>query len=207
MIRVGILNYGLNNLNSLAAAFERLCVDYQIIDKADEFSERTSHLILPGVGSFPAGMRALRDREFDKLLSHFKASYRPILGICLGMQLLSRGSDEEVPTDGLGFFPGYVRRLAITGPEIKLPHIGWNTLQVTKEADLLADAITETDHFYYVHSYGYQSEDGDEVLATSSFGQSVNAVLQVDRVFGTQFHPEKSQKPGYQILRNFLTQC
>ena len=74
MIKVGILNYGLNNLNSLAAAFERLCVDYQIIDKADEFSERTSHLILPGVGSFPAGMRALRDREFDKLLSHFKAS-------------------------------------------------------------------------------------------------------------------------------------
>ena len=105
MIKVGILNYGLNNLNSLAAAFERLCVDYQIIDKADEFSERTSHLILPGVGSFPAGMRALRDREFDKLLSHFKASYRPILGICLGMQLLSRGSDEEAPTDGLGFFP------------------------------------------------------------------------------------------------------
>ena len=194
MIKVGILNYGLNNLNSLAAAFERLCVDYQIIDKADEFSERTSHLILPGVGSFPAGMRVLRDREFDKLLSHFKASYRPILGICLGMQLLSRGSDEEAPTDGLGFFPGYVRRLAITGPEIKLPHIGWNTLQVTKEADLLAGAITETDHFYYVHSYGYQSEDGDEVLATSSFGQSVNAVLQVDRVFGTQFHPEKKVK-------------
>ena len=103
------------------------------------------------------------------------------------MQLLSRGSDEEAPTDGLGF-----SRIRSTSghhwTRDKASHIGWNTLKVTKEADLLAGAITGTDHFYYVHSYGYQSEDGDEVLATSNFGQSVNAVLQVDRVFGTQFH-------------------
>lgn len=205
-VHLGILDYGVNNIGSLVACMQRLGFRYTVLEQPPTF-DHLSHIILPGVGQFSAGMKALRARGFAEYLVQAKSEGKPILGICLGLQLLARGSEEGGDFDGLGFFPGIVKRINIGSTDYRLPHIGWNTLTVHQPDSRISRGITDSAHFYFVHSYSYVSDHGHDVLASTHHGEAVSAIVGTERVYGTQFHPEKSQSAGELLLRNFVEAC
>jgi glutamine amidotransferase len=195
-MRAGILDYGVGNLFSLRTALKRYGATPQIARTLGALHE-VDVVLLPGVGNFTPVAEALRRewRAFAELL----ARAVPVLGICLGLQVLFERSAEG-PGRGLGHFGGRVVRLP---DSVKVPQIGWNTLRVVR-ADALLDGLPDAPWVYYVHSYYPQPADASVVLADSEYGVTVPAVLGRGRVYGTQFHPEKSGDTGAQLLRNFL---
>jgi imidazole glycerol-phosphate synthase subunit HisH len=197
---IGIVDYGMGNLFSVSKALERLNADYFISGDKDELLSADS-LLLPGVGSFRDAMEVL---QVDTI-KEFAASGKPLLGICLGMQLLFEDSDENGFTKGLGLLPGHVRRFSGTnaaGETYKVPHMGWNKLEFVKSSPLL-DGLEE-DYVYFVHSYYVSAENSDVLLAKANYHEEVSAVVGKDNIFGMQFHPEKSSKLGMALLNNFL---
>ncbi|MEB3325058.1 MAG: imidazole glycerol phosphate synthase subunit HisH [Cyanobacteriota bacterium] len=168
-----------------------------------------SHAVLPGVGSFATGMRSLVLRGWDHWLrEHWQPSQRPLLGICLGMQLLasegSEGIQEGAPMiQGLGLVPGTVQRLPPC-PGFTLPHVGWNTVDFQSDPMPLAAGLPPRGDFYFLHSYALQVTDPADALATTEYGSTFTAVVGRGHCFGVQFHPEKSQKLGRRLLANFL---
>jgi glutamine amidotransferase len=200
-LRIDIIDYGMGNLQSVQNALERFGCEVEIssdpatIDNADA-------LILPGVGAFGEAMTNLRQKHFvDPIKRAVLNDRKPMLGICLGMQLLAEDSDERGMNDGLGLIPGHVRR--IQPPDgFRLPHIGWNALRVVQPEPLFHD-FQDGDAFYFVHSYAFDA-DPQYVAATTDYGLDVVAAVQRDRIFGVQFHPERSQRKGLRLLRNFL---
>ncbi|MDM5330322.1 imidazole glycerol phosphate synthase subunit HisH [Neobacillus sp. CF12] len=197
---IGIVDYGMGNLFSVSKALERLKADYFISsDKAELL--RADALLLPGVGSFRDAMEVL---QVDTI-KEFAASGKPLLGICLGMQLLFEDSDENGLTKGLGLLPGKVRRFAGTtgtGETYKVPHMGWNKLEFVNSSPLLEGL--EEDYVYFVHSYYVSAENSEVLLAKANYHEEVSAVVGRDNIFGMQFHPEKSSKLGMALLNNFL---
>ena len=197
---IGIVDYGMGNLFSVSKALERLNADYFISsDKAELL--RADALLLPGVGSFRDAMEVL---QVDTI-KEFAASGKPLLGICLGMQLLFEDSDENGLTKGLGLLPGKVRRFAGTtgtGETYKVPHMGWNKLEFVNSSPLLEGL--EEDYVYFVHSYYVSAENSEVLLAKANYHEEVSAVVGRDNIFGMQFHPEKSSKLGMALLNNFL---
>jgi imidazole glycerol-phosphate synthase subunit HisH len=197
---IGIVDYGMGNLFSVSKALERLNADYFISsDKAELLS--ADALLLPGVGSFRDAMEVL---QVDTI-KEFAASGKPLLGICLGMQLLFEDSDENGLTKGLGLLPGKVRRFSGTtgsGDSYKVPHMGWNKLEFVQSSPLL-DGLEE-DYVYFVHSYYVSAENNEVLLAKANYHEEVSAVVGRDNIFGMQFHPEKSSKLGMALLNNFL---
>lgn len=196
-----ITDYGMGNLRSVSKALEKLggqvCVssDASVLRKADK-------LVLPGVGAFGDAAKELKAQGlFEAVTEHIRAG-KLFLGICLGLQLLLKESEESPGADGLGTFPGKVIRFR--SKEIKVPHMGWNQV----EADLshpLFKGIPQGSYFYFVHSYYAQPDDSGLAAGRTQYGEETFAsVLAKDNVFATQFHPEKSQEAGLQILRNFL---
>ena len=201
MKRIGIIDYGMGNLHSVENALKYVGADCFISDDKAELS-RADALILPGVGAFGDAAKKLRDCGMDKLLCSLAAEGKPILGICLGMQLLFEKSFEYGAHMGLGLIKGYVGALEGQLPkELKIPHMGWNKLNLAK-ADPIFKYIQPGDYMYFVHSF-YARNCVENTLAFSEYGVAVPAVVKSGSVYGMQFHPEKSGSKGLALLKAF----
>lgn len=201
---IGIIDYGMGNLFSVSKALERLGAEYFISDDKEKLKAADS-LILPGVGSFKDAMDRLNETGLTDMIREYTATGKPLLGICLGMQLLFRQSEENGLTKGLNLLPGEVVRFpGVTkeGQTYKVPHMGWNKLRFKGDSPLLTN--TEEGYVYFVHSYYVKTEDKEVVIASSGYDVEVPAIVGKGNVFGTQFHPEKSSKLGMDLLRNFI---
>jgi glutamine amidotransferase len=201
---IGIIDYGMGNLYSVSKALERLDYPYIISSNPDELKQARG-LILPGVGSFKDAMHILRENGLAGFLRTVAESGTPLLGICLGMQLLFEESEENGLTKGLRLLRGRVIRIpeeAANGERYKVPHMGWNRLKFHHSSPLLDNV--EEGHVYFVHSYYVVTDDSKAVLASSTYNVEVPAVVGKENVFGTQFHPEKSGEVGMKILQNYV---
>jgi glutamine amidotransferase len=201
---IGIVDYGLGNLTSVAGAISKLGFQPTITSDADALAG-ADKLILPGVGAFPDGMANLAERGLIDVLNDLVIARRkPILGICLGFQLLGKGSEEFGQTQGLGWIDAAVTRLAPDEPGLRVPHVGWNELTQTKPDCILFDGVDDGALFYFVHSYRMETPPDGSEAGTCDYGGAFTAAVQKGSVFGTQFHPEKSQQAGLTLLGNFL---
>ena len=201
--RIAILDYGMGNLRSAEKALERegarplITSDHDLIRACDG-------AVLPGVGAFPKAMRNIRELELDGLVGELLASGVPILGICLGMQLLFEFSSENEGAWGLGLLGGKVERLP--APGLKVPHIGWNVVRWERRTALTEDLPDECP-FYFVHSFAPVGTSAEDVLGTSVYGEPFVCAVEREPVYGVQFHPEKSSVHGLRLLRNFTSIC
>ncbi|MDF2725920.1 MAG: hisH [Paenibacillus sp.] len=198
---LAIIDYGMGNLHSVSKAIERLGYDALVTANPEEIMAADG-AILPGVGAFGDAMDNLRATGLDKTVQAYAASGKPLLGICLGMQLLFAESEEHGHHQGLGLLPGQVIRFR--GP-YKVPHMGWNKLTFLRPSPLFEGL--EEGHVYFVHSYHATPERIDDLLATTDYYQAVTAIVGRDNVYGMQFHPEKSGALGIQLLGNFVKLC
>lgn len=199
---IGIADYGQGNISSVENALVRLGAEVRIV--ADPAGLKSADkLVLPGVGNFDRAMNNLKQSGLAAAITDFAASGKLLLGICLGMQLLGSRSDEgDLP--GLSLLDGEVIRLQPADTfRYKVPHNGWNTLTDRRESPLL-HGITDEDHFFFLHAYRWKTVSGNEVLASTEYGQSFPVVTGRGNIFGVQFHPEKSHESGRKILGNFL---
>ena len=207
-MKVGVIDYGVGNLGSVLRALEELRVAPVLVNRAVDM-HATDCLILPGVGNFADCTRLLDAGGWISALRDEVLGYeRPLLGVCVGMQLLAdsstEGSNGGPDTPGLGFIPGKVRHLSSFGCSLRIPHVGWNDVTRTRTDEHLFDAIPDGTDFYFVHSYAFAPQDNSDVLATTDYGVPVTAAVRRGHVCGTQFHPEKSSRAGIRLLRNFI---
>lgn len=198
-VSVGIVGYRMGNITSLLNAFAALGVEAFVANVPAEL-DRASHLVLPGVGAFARGMQNLQSYGFEGPVRSWIASGRPMLGVCVGMQLLGSVGEEHGLTDGLGAIPGRVT--ALGPPGLRLPHVGWNDTEALRDSDLFG-AAAEVNFYYYVHSFHLIPTRNEDVVLRSEYGQRFAAAVQHDNVYGVQFHPEKSQAAGLAVLRRF----
>ena len=210
---VAIVDYGSGNLHSAAKAFERAAreegLDEPIVVTCDpEAVARADRVVLPGVGAFADCRRGLDavTGMVAALDESVRARGRPFLGICVGMQLMAERGREYVVTPGLGWIPGEVDRIAPSDPSLKIPHMGWNTLDACRPHALLDGIATGPDglHAYFVHSFHLKPAERADLIAEADYGGPVTAVVGRDTAVGTQFHPEKSQRLGLRLIGNFL---
>lgn len=200
---VTIIDYGSGNLRSVQKALERIGVKARITDDPNVVAE-SSRLVLPGVGAFGDAIRAIRSRGLvEPILAHVRAD-KPFVGICMGLQLLFESGSEGGHHEGLGILPGEVTRFEL--PQgMKIPHMGWN--QVTwRKGEATQSARPDGEHFYFVHSYVARPRDASVIAATSDYGGDFCAAVARGRLFATQFHPEKSQAAGMELLRTVFNQ-
>lgn len=197
---IAIVDYGMGNLHSVSKAVERLGYEPLVTGEREEILAADG-IILPGVGAFGDAMEQLRITSLDSVMKDAAESGKPLLGICLGMQLLFSRSEEHGKFEGLDILPGSVVRF--TGGDYKVPHMGWNSLQFEKREHPLFAGLEEG-HVYFVHSYHVLPEVQADVLAVTDYGQPVTAIVGRGSVYGMQFHPEKSGELGMSLLRNFL---
>jgi glutamine amidotransferase len=202
MTRIAILDYGMGNLRSVEKALEHVGVTATITSDADE-SRAADGLILPGVGAFPRAMERIRELGLDELIAERRGEGVPILGICLGLQLLFESSTELGGAGGLGLLDGPVVELEAEG--LKVPHIGWEPVRWEQESRL-AEGIPSETPFYFVHSFAPRPS-GEELLGTAVYGARFACAAERDNVFGVQFHPEKSSSAGLRLLSNFAGVC
>lgn len=204
MARIVVIDYGMGNLGSVCHALAAVGATPEVAH-GPEALDAADAILLPGVGAFGAGMENLASRGFIPALRHnVLERKKPFLGICLGMQLLADTGSEHGDHAGLGFLPGRVERLAVPeGEEYRLPHIGWNDLQIRRHDGLYAE-IPEGENFYFVHSYVFHPADPAAISATCRHGVEFTASLEWGNLSAVQFHPEKSHKAGLQLLRNWL---
>ena len=201
---IAIIDYGLGTLRSVAGAVEKVGFQPLVTSTVEEF-RRADALILPGVGAFGDGMRNLRDRGLIEPLTRIVLEeQKPFLGICLGAQLLAKSGEEFGHHDGLGWIDASVMRLAPEGG-LRVPHVGWNEC-LQKYHSFLFENIPADALFYFVHSFHIVCNDPSVVVGQTDYGSRVTAVLEQKNICATQFHPEKSQQHGLQLLKNFLTQ-
>lgn len=198
---IAIVDYGVGNLFSLESSFA--AIGEEVIVTADaEVLKQADKIILPGVGAFGDAAKKLRATGLDRVIVELARGGKPLMGICLGMQLLFDKSYEFGEHDGLGLIPGAVRPISNVIPaDYKIPHIGWNPLHIQKESPLFS-GIQPGDCVYFVHSF-YAADCDESVIATSEYGAELTAAVQKGNVFGCQFHPEKSGKVGLAILKAF----
>jgi len=195
--KVAVLDYGIGNLRSAQKALERVGADARLTADVAEI-EAADGVVLPGVGAFAACMGALRDSGLDKVALDAIAGDRPFMGICVGMQMLYEGSDENPEATGLGVLDGRIRLLP---DDVKRPQMQWNILDRTRPSAML-DGLTAPVWVYFVHSYA--AEPTDDVVATCDYGAPLTAAVERGRLWATQFHPEKSGTAGLAILRRFV---
>jgi glutamine amidotransferase len=201
--RLAILDYGMGNLRSAEKAFEHVGARAEITREHDAV-RAADGVVLPGVGAFPKAMAAVRELGLDDLLRERRDAGVPILGICLGMQLLYEASDEHGGAEGIGLLAGRIE--ALDAPGLKVPHIGWNPVAWTRPSEI-ADGLPDPCAFYHVHSFANPAIDGPEVVGVATYGRAFVSVVAAENVYGTQFHPEKSGPDGLALLRNFATRC
>ncbi|MUZ72334.1 imidazole glycerol phosphate synthase subunit HisH [Agrobacterium vitis] len=212
-MRVVIIDYGSGNLRSATKAFERavresgLDAEIELTDKADRVAT-ADRIVLPGVGAYADCKRGLDavPGMHEALIEAVEIKARPFLGICVGMQLMSSRGLEKTVTEGLGWIAGDVVEMTPSDPALKIPQIGWNTLTLARPHPLFDGIATGSDglHAYFVHSYHLAASNADEVIATTDYGGPMTAFVGRDNMAGAQFHPEKSQTLGLQLISNFL---
>jgi glutamine amidotransferase len=196
---ITVVDYGVGNLHSVAKAMEKVGAQVQVtnnwrdVDKADG-------VVLPGVGAFKDSMDAMHRSELAKAITGFIASGKPFLGVCVGLQMLFSESEEFGISKGLGVFPGRVVKF---DQKLKVPHMGWNQIQIKKGSNPLLQGIQEGEYFYFVHSYYVVPEQTSLIAAQSAYGVDFTCMVWDKNVFGTQFHPEKSQTAGLKVYENF----
>jgi glutamine amidotransferase len=198
---IAIIDYGMGNLHSVSKAVERLGYEARVTSDESEILAADG-AILPGVGAFGDAMEHLRESRLDGTVLRYAQSGKPLLGICLGMQLLFTGSEEHGSHEGLNLLPGQVVRFR---GSYKVPHMGWNRLKFQQSSPLMEGI--EEGHVYFVHSYHALPEEATDLLAVTDYHQQVTAVVGRDNVYGMQFHPEKSGDIGMKLLGNFLRLC
>lgn len=200
---LAVIDYGAGNLRSVLHALKYLgATNINLVQNSDNLKGATK-VILPGVGAFGAGMQALHQKNLVTPLQNIILQGIPYLGICLGMQFLFEESDEMGKHQGLGILEGHVTRFA-PQQNYKVPHMGWNQLRFSRKIGLF-DNVLEGSYAYFVHSYYCVPKHADDTVITVDYPEPFTAAVQRDNVFGVQFHPEKSQQVGLQILKNFLT--
>jgi glutamine amidotransferase len=201
-MKVVIVDYQMSNLGSLRRSLEECGADVSIA--TDAVAARTApRLIVPGVGSFADGMANLQRAGWIAELQSAARAGVPILGICLGMQLLAEKGYEGGETAGLGLVPGEVTRFQAPSRDTRIPHVGWNEVRQTKTGPLFAGIADRAD-FYFVHSYHFTTTRPENVIATTDYCGGFVSAVQSGQTFGVQFHPEKSSRAGFQVLKNFL---
>ncbi|EAD5400715.1 imidazole glycerol phosphate synthase subunit HisH [Listeria monocytogenes] len=193
-----IIDYDTGNTKSISKALDFIGLQNKISSDATEISQADG-VILPGVGAYPEAMKELTRRGLDKTLKEIGATGKPILGVCLGMQLLLESSNEHSFTSGLGLIPGHVEKLP-EEPEFAVPHMGWNQLQIKRATPLTKQLDGE--YVYYVHSY-YANCPEEYIIATSGYSIEVPGMINNGNIYGAQFHPEKSGQIGLEILKGF----
>jgi glutamine amidotransferase len=210
---IAIIDYGAGNLRSAAKAFERVAAergqgDMVTVTADPDFVRRADRIMLPGVGAFAdcmAGLQAVPGM-IEVLDERVIKGGTPFLGVCVGMQLLASEGREKVVTQGLGWIPGAVEKITPSDPALKIPHMGWNTIDMVRPHALLDGIATGPNglHAYFVHSYHFRTDDAAHLVATTQYGGAFTACIGRDNIFGTQFHPEKSQALGLKLIENFL---
>lgn len=204
MKRVAIVEYGMGNLDSVARAVEE-CGGTPVMTNEARGLAAASYIVLPGVGAFARGIGNIRERGLDEgLYKHVIEQGVPFLGICLGMQLLATKGWEGEETNGLGWIEGEVKRLEPLNRNERIPHVGWNEVVFTQVSPLF-DGISSSKDFYFVHSYHFSCRKEHEVLSRTPYCGSFVSAVGRNHIFGVQFHPEKSRRPGLQVIKNFLT--
>ena len=194
---IAVIDYGAGNLKSVTKALDHLGYANTIVSRPEEL-ETADGMILAGVGAFPMCMAALRKSGMDQAILQ-QAGKKPLLGICLGMQMLLDSSTEMGGDQGLGLIPGTVEKIETN---LKLPHIGWNSLNIVNPNPLTA-GLSDGDYVYFVHSFCAKVKNSEDLALTTDYGTTVTAMIARGNVFGCQFHPEKSGPVGMTILRNF----
>jgi imidazole glycerol-phosphate synthase subunit HisH len=202
---LAVIDYGAGNLRSVLHALNYLAAENVRVVQTARDLKGAEKIILPGVGAFGAGMQKLREHDLIQPIRDAVFAGTPYLGICLGMQFLFERSDEMGDHEGLGILPGYVTRFP-DDMGLKVPHMGWNNLQIRKPSDLLNNLQAES-YAYFVHSYYCVPAESSDIVAMVDYGIPFTAVIQRDNIYGIQCHPEKSQRTGLQILTNFLKEA
>lgn len=201
-MQVVIIDYGLGNLLSVKNMFKKIGVDATI---SSDFSviKDAPKLLLPGVGAFDYGMQKIKDSGLQEVLNQkVLIDKTPILGICLGLQIMTKSSEEGV-LPGLGWFNAVTKKFRLDDSSLKVPHMGWNEISIKKQSKLL-DGMYDDARFYFVHSYHLDSQDASDVLLTARYGYDFVCGLEKENIIGVQFHPEKSHKFGMKLLSNFI---
>jgi glutamine amidotransferase len=207
---VSIVDYGTGNLNSVSKALEVAAaeinkkINIKISNKPKDILD-SDKIILPGQGSYRQCALGVKNIPglWDSLNEFVLIKKKPIFGICVGMQLFSEQGYEEQGTEGFGWIKGSVKKIEINNKDLKLPHMGWNEVNVIKKNDLFVD-IKNLSHFYFVHSFAFEVKDEKDIICTTDYQKPMVAGLLKENIFGTQFHPEKSQSNGIKLLSNFL---
>lgn len=201
---IAILDYDAGNLHSVEKAFQALGEPCMITRRYQELSQ-ADRIVVPGVGAYGTAMQQLKRYELDRMIREFAESGKPMLGICLGLQLLFEGSEESGGVEGLGILEGKILRIPKTDG-IKVPHVGWNSLTLRGNGRLFSDVVcthVQQPYVYFVHSYYLQAKEAKIVKAVAEYGVQIHASIEKDQIFACQFHPEKSGAVGLQVLKNF----
>jgi imidazole glycerol-phosphate synthase subunit HisH len=204
MTAIAVIDYGMGNRRSVEKALEHVGAPATITRDHARLQDADA-LVLPGVGAFPQGMRNLTELGLDEQIRAAAAAGKPVLGICLGMQLLFERSQEHELTEGLGLIAGEVSRLQTGG--LRIPHIGWNEVEFERPSALVAGLPAGGRPFYHVHSLVARPADRRDVVAVTEYGERFATIVAHDNVFGVQFHPEKSSRDGLRLLSNFVALC
>lgn len=204
-VPIAILDTGSGNLRSVEKALARVG-GRPLITSDPDVVRRADRLVVPGQGAFGGFMTAIRERHLDQPIRELVAAGRPYLGICLGMQVLFEDSEEHGPVAGLGLLPGHVRRFRPADPAVKVPHMGWNTVERAAAGgdDPVLAGIADGAHVYFVHSYYVEAGNPDQVALTCHYDVRFAAAVRAGNLFACQFHPEKSQTVGLRLLANFV---
>jgi glutamine amidotransferase len=200
---ITIVNYGLGNIQAFANIYNRLGIPIAIAENAEQLSQ-AKKILLPGVGAFDWAMQCLEQSGMRQVLQHMVEIVKtPVLGVCVGMQIMATSSDEGVAA-GLGWLDARVRKFDFSGQQgrERLPHMGWNDVSVRRQDSLFAD-LGDEPRFYFLHSYYFVPNDNTDILATTTYGPEFACAIQRGNVFGVQFHPEKSHRWGVKLLQNF----
>ncbi|MCW8889567.1 MAG: imidazole glycerol phosphate synthase subunit HisH [Sedimenticola sp.] len=200
-----IVDYGVGNIQAFLNLFKRVGIKAQRADTPDAL-RKASHLVLPGVGHFDHAMQRFNDSGMRASMEELVLGSKiPVIGICVGMQMLAHGSDEG-NEPGLGWIPGQVRAFASSSEchDLPMPHMGWNELQPQAGGELFARGFDDIPQFYFLHSYYFDAEDKEDVAATAHYGFDFDAVVSRGHIYGVQCHPEKSHHWGEQLLKNFV---
>ena len=198
---ISIVDYGIGNIGSIENMLKKVGIDVEIINSPNAL-EKTKKIILPGVGAFDDGMKLLKNNNWIEILNRKVLIEKiPVLGICLGMQLMTKSSEEGVEA-GLGWVDAIVKKFKFENKDIKIPHMGWNDVIPNKDSEFLFN-LNEGARFYHVHSYFVSLNQNEGILAETNYGGKFTSAFNFDNIYGVQFHPEKSHKYGKQLLLNF----
>lgn len=202
-MKIALIDYGIGNLRSVKKAFEAVGANIAQTSTPNEILN-ADKVVLPGVGAFQDGLSGLKKRNLLPVLNEIKRRNTPLLGICLGMQLLFESSSEMGNTHGLGFLEGEVRKFSKKA--LKIPQTGWNQIDIINDSPLM-DGVKDQSYVYFNHSYYCDPHESEDIITKTEYGKGYASAIQKGSIYGVQFHPEKSQNIGLTILKNFVERC